>query len=168
MTKEISLAIPPEYVSFLEDLKVRIRSAQVRAAISVNRELVLLYWNIGNRILAAQAQQGWGAKVIQRLASDLKSEFTDMKGFSRSNLLYMRAFAEAWPEEEFVQQLAGQIPWFHHCLILGKMKTQEHRVWYIEQTIANGWSRNILTSASAGPPGNAPVEKDCVWISRSS
>src|ERR671933_662456 len=101
MTDETRIAVPPEYGPFLEDLKERIRTAQVRAALSVNRELVLLYWQIGRRILAAQEAQGWGAKVIDRLSTDLRREFPGMKGFSRSNLLYMRAFAEAWRDEPF-------------------------------------------------------------------
>ena len=82
--------------------------------VAVNRELVLLYWGIGKEILARQQQEGWGAKVIERLAKDLRLEFPMMKGFSRTNLLYMRAFSEAWPEESIVQQLAGQLPWGHN------------------------------------------------------
>jgi predicted nuclease of restriction endonuclease-like (RecB) superfamily len=125
-------------------LKERIRTAQVRAAVSVNRELVLLYWNLGRRILATQEEQGWGAKVVQRLSADLSTAFPEMKGFSRTNLLYMRAFAEAWPDEEFVQQVVGQIPWRHQCVLLDKVKPPELRRWYLEQTLANGWSRNVL------------------------
>jgi predicted nuclease of restriction endonuclease-like (RecB) superfamily len=97
-----------DYDNFLRDLKDRIHTAQVRAALAVNRELVLLYWRIGRDILDRQKQQGWGAKVIDKLAKDLKAEFPEMKGFSRTNLLYMRAFAEAYPDEQIVQQLAGQ------------------------------------------------------------
>lgn len=133
-----------EYDRFLRDLKERIRSAQVRAALSVNRELVLLYWHIGREILIRQQQEGWGAKVILRLAKDLKVAFPEMKGLSRTNLLYMRAFAEAYPDEQIVQQAAGQIPWFHNCTLLDKVKDPEERMWYIDQTIKNGWSRSAL------------------------
>ena len=94
---------PPDYDDFLRDLKERIRRTQIKAALAVNRELVLLYWQMGREILARQQQEGWGAKVIQRLATDLKREFPEMKGFSRSNLLYMRALAEAYPDEQIVQ-----------------------------------------------------------------
>jgi predicted nuclease of restriction endonuclease-like (RecB) superfamily len=132
------------YDEFLKDLKNRIRSAQVKAALAVNRELVLLYWQIGRQILARQKLEGWGAKVVGQLAKDLKSEFPDMTGLSRTNLLYMRAFAEAYPDEAIVQQAAGQIPWFHNCVLLDKIKDSEQRLWYIQQTIANGWSRNVL------------------------
>ena len=107
--KSISLLHPPEgYADWLAELKTRIHTAQQRAVLAVNRELVLLYWQIGRDILARQAEQGWGAKVIERLAADLRTAFPDMKGFSRSNLMYMRAFAEAWPDAEIVQQAVGQ------------------------------------------------------------
>jgi predicted nuclease of restriction endonuclease-like (RecB) superfamily len=132
------------YDEFLKDLKNRIRSAQVKAALAVNRELVLLYWQIGRQILARQKLEGWGAKVVGQLAKDLKSEFPDMTGLSRTNLLYMRAFAEAYPDEAIVQQAVGQIPWGHNVRILDAVKDPEQRLWYIQQTIANGWSRNVL------------------------
>ena len=132
------------YDDFLRDLKSRIRSAQVRAVLAVNRELVLLYWQIGRDILTRQQQQGWGAKVVTQLAKDLRQEFPQMKGFSRTNLLYMRAFASAYPDEQIVQQLAGQIPWFHNCTIVDKVKDPTERLWYIQQTIQHGWSRNVL------------------------
>jgi predicted nuclease of restriction endonuclease-like (RecB) superfamily len=106
------------YDEFLHDLKERIRNSQVRAALAVNRELVLLYWQIGCEILKRQQEQGWGSKVIEKLAKDLKREFPDISGFSRSNLLYMRAFAEAYPDEQIVQQLVGQFAWGHNVRIL--------------------------------------------------
>lgn len=132
------------YDQLLRDLKERIRHAQVRAALAVNRELVALYWQIGQEILLQQQQQGWGAKVIERLAKDLKKEFPDMTGFSRSNLLSMRAFAEAYPDPQIVQQLVGQIPWGHNVRILEQVKDPVQRLWYVQQTIENGWSRNVL------------------------
>ena len=117
----------PEYKSFLEDLKLRIRTSQVKAALAVNKELVLLYWSIGQDILTKQEELGWGAKVIDQLSDDLRDEFPDIKGFSKRNLKYMRAFASAYPEEEFVQQAAAQIPWFHNCTILDKIKDSQQR-----------------------------------------
>lgn len=136
--------LPDDYPGFLSDLKTRIREARVKAALSVNRELILLYWSIGSDILRRQEEEGWGAKVIDRLSADLKKEFPDMKGFSPRNLKYMRSFAGAWPEEDFVQQAAAQIPWFHNCVILDKIADRKIREWYIRKTIANGWSRNVL------------------------
>ncbi len=135
---------PRDYDKFLQTLKERIREAQVRAALAVNRELVLLYWQIGREILARQQRQGWGAKVIEKLAKDLKQEFPEMKGFSRTNLLYMRAFAEAYPDEQIVQQAAGQIPWFHNCTIIDKVKDPTERLWYARKAVEQGWSRNVL------------------------
>lgn len=144
MPKQTSLFSDSQYADFLNGLKQRIRTAQVKAALAVNRELVLLYWQIGREIIERQQEQGWGTKVIDRLAKDLKQEFPDIKGFSRSNLKYMRAFAEAYPNAEISQQLAGQIPWFHNCVLLDKVKDPQERLWYIQQTVENGWSRNVL------------------------
>ncbi|MEH1912071.1 MAG: PDDEXK nuclease domain-containing protein [Nostoc sp.] len=132
------------YEDFLTELKSRISSAQLRAAVAVNKELVLLYWQIGRDILNRQQQQGWGAKVINRLAADLQKAFPEMKGFSRTNLMYMRAFAEAYPDEQIVQQVVGQIPWGHNVRILDTIKDQTERLWYVQQTIQYGWSRNVL------------------------
>ncbi len=131
------------YAQLLENLRQRIRQAQVRAALSVNRELVLLYWHIGREILQRQAQEDWGAKVIDRLAQDLTQEFPEMKGFSPRNLKYMRAFAEAWPDEQIVQQLVAQIPWGHNVRLLDYVKDPAERLWYVQQTIEHGWSRNV-------------------------
>ena len=132
------------YLALLEDLKTRIRSSQIKAALAVNRELILLYWQIGREILARQQEQGWGSKVIDRLSSDLKQEFPEVKGFSPRNLKYMRAFAEAYPEEEFVQQVAAQIPWTHNCVMLDKTHSLPERLWYIQQVVTHGWSRNVM------------------------
>lgn len=133
-----------DYEPLLQDLKARIRTAQIRASLSVNRELVLLYWGIGRRILEAQRGEGWGSKVVDRLAADLRNAFPDMKGLSRSNILYMRAFAEAWSEESIVQQVVGQIPWGHNIALLEKLKDVEERLWYARATVEHGWSRNVL------------------------
>ena len=121
---------PRDYDTLLRDLKARIAGAQVRAALAVNREWVLLYWQIGRDILVQQRQQGGGAKVIDRLARDLRQAFPELKGFSPRNLKYMRAFAEAWPDETLVQQVAAQIPWFHNCVLLDKLAEPDARIWY--------------------------------------
>jgi predicted nuclease of restriction endonuclease-like (RecB) superfamily len=144
MPKQTSLFPDDNYADFLNSLKQRIRTAQVKAALAVNQQLVLLYWQIGREILSRQEEQGWGSKVIQRLAKDLKREFPDMRGFSRSNLMYMRAFAEAWPEEQIVQEVLGQIPWYHNIALLEKVKDPQARLWYARKTMASGWSRNVL------------------------
>lgn len=135
---------PQGYADWLAELKNRIHHAQQRAALAVNRELVALYWQIGGDILQRQAAQGWGAKVIERLAHDLRTAFPDMKGFSPRNLKYMRAFAEAWPDAEFVQQAVAQLPWGHQLVLLDKLNSPEERRWYAAKAIEHNWSRNVL------------------------
>jgi predicted nuclease of restriction endonuclease-like (RecB) superfamily len=137
--------LPADYAAWLADLKTRIHSAQQRASLAVNRELVLLYWQIGRDILERQGREGWGAKVIERLAQDLRSAFPDMKGFSRANLMYMRAFAAAWTSAELVQQVVGQLPWGHNLVLLTKLKSPELRQSYAFRAIEQGWSRTALT-----------------------
>ena len=143
--KMISLTPPPDgYTDWVLALKERIHTAQQRAALAVNQELVLLYWQIGQDILTRQSAEGWGAKVIDRLAHDLRNDFPDMKGFSPRNLKYMRAFAEAWPDSEFVQEVLAQLPWYHQIALLDKLPGPETRRWYATKAIEHGWSRNIL------------------------
>src|SRR5665213_1785757 len=107
--------LPANYPQFLAEIKARIAAARTRAVLAVNSELIKLYWEIGRDILEREQREGWGSGVINRLASDLRREFPAITGFSRSNLHYMRSFAEAWPlvggSEEIVQQPVGQLPW---------------------------------------------------------
>jgi len=153
------------YEEWLQSLKERITGAQARAILAVNREMVLLYWQLGREILDRQRRHGWGAKVVDRLARDLRRAFPDQKGFSPRNLKYMRAFAEAWPDETFVQGMLAQITWYHNIAILEKVGDQERRVWYVQQTIAQGWSRNILVhqidSSLYERQGRALTNFDC-------
>ena len=142
--------IPGGYNDFLRELKTRIRSARVKAILSVNRELITLYWHIGRGILEHQARHRWGAKVIDNLARDLRSEFPETTGFSSRNLKYMRAFAGAYPEESIVQQAVAQIPWGHNIVLIEKVKDPDQRMWYVNQTIENGWSRNVLVHQIEG------------------
>lgn len=135
---------PEGYNSWLNDLKHRIHTAQQRATFTVNRELVLLYWQMGCDILDRQAQQGWGAKVIERLAHDLRRAFPDMKGFSPRNLKYMRTFADTWPDREFVQAVLAQLPWYHQLALLDKLDNNNTRAWYAQKAIEHNWSRNVL------------------------
>jgi predicted nuclease of restriction endonuclease-like (RecB) superfamily len=141
----VSLTPPPQgYVEWLAELKTRIHTAQQRATLAVNRELVLLYWQIGRDILALQAEQGWGTKVIDRLAKDLRTAFPEMKGFSPRNLKYMRAFADAWGDEAFVQQAVARLPWGHNLVLLDRLPGPETRKWYAAKAIEHNWSRNVL------------------------
>lgn len=120
MGKEMAM-MPADYVQWLADIKNRVSAARHKAALAVNAELVSLYWHIGQDILQRQAAQGWGSKVIDRLGRDLRKAFPEMKGFPRANLLYMRAFAEAWTDFEIVQQAVGQLPWGHNVLLINRI-----------------------------------------------
>jgi predicted nuclease of restriction endonuclease-like (RecB) superfamily len=141
-----ALVEPPEgYFEWLAALKGRIHAAQQRATLAVNTELLLLYWQIGHDILTRQAEQGWGGKVIDRLAHDLREAFPEMRGFSRANLMYMRAFAQAWPQEAIVQQPVGQLPWGHNIALLTMLKQPDQRLTYAAAAVQHGWSRAILT-----------------------
>jgi predicted nuclease of restriction endonuclease-like (RecB) superfamily len=150
--------LPAGYAGFLEDLKTRIRTAQVRAALSVNRELIQLYWDIGRGIVERQKAEGWGSAVIERLAKDLQSAFPGVEGLSARNIWYARAFFLAYGGEvEILQQPVAEspgpilpqpvaeIPWGHNVILIQKLKDPAARLWYARQTIIHGWSRAILT-----------------------
>lgn len=132
------------YTSIFSSLKEKILYSQNRAINSVNKELVLLYWEIGNVILQNQSQQGWGAKIIDSLSDDLKKAFPSMKGFSVRNLKYMRQFAYNYPHKKIVQELLAQLSWYHNLTIMQKLKDDEVRKWYVSKAIENGWSKSVL------------------------
>ena len=136
--------LPSEYGRWIQSIKDRVRNAQFRAMVAVNVELMLLYWDIGRAILDRQAAEGWGTKVVQRIATDLAAEFPGAKGFSLRNLKYMRAFAEAWPNREFVQQVVAQISWGNNVVLLDRVKDIEQRKAYARLAAENGWSRSTL------------------------
>jgi len=158
---------PVGYGELLEDLKARIRAAQVKAALSVNRELIALYWHVGRSIVERQRAEGWGRSIVDRLAKDLQQEFPGMAGFSPRNVWRMRAFYLAWTEEVLAQparesdreippqlvaeldgrnlpQAVAEIPWGHNVWLIEKVKTPAVRLWYARQTVVNGWSRAML------------------------
>jgi predicted nuclease of restriction endonuclease-like (RecB) superfamily len=172
--KGTALALPTGYVPFLQAVKDRIRAAQVRATLSANSEMIRLYWDIGRAIAERQEQEGWGAAIIPRLARDIRNELPEVKGFSERNLKYMirlcreygpppivqqaaaqlpipakqpqyaATMSEAHPSP-IVQQLVAQLPWFHNIVLMEKVKDLPTRLWYMQQTLEQGWSRNILT-----------------------
>jgi predicted nuclease of restriction endonuclease-like (RecB) superfamily len=137
-------SLPDDYAGLLAELKQRISQERLRVVLASNVAMVLLYWDIGQRILDKQNAQGWGAKIIDRIAADLRQAFPEMKGFSPRNLKYMRAFAAAWPEREIVQQAVAQLSWSHNIALLEKLEIPEVRLWYAARTLEHGWSRNIL------------------------
>jgi predicted nuclease of restriction endonuclease-like (RecB) superfamily len=166
-----ALGMIPEimnYPQILGSLKEKIRQAQLRAVLSVNTELLGIYWEIGRTITMQEAEAGWGAKIVDRLAVDLRSEFPDMKGFSQRNLRYMREFYQAYPfpilqppvaklemsekisedvENQYytiLQPLVAKLPWSHHVLILTKARLADERLFYVQKCIENGWSKSVL------------------------
>ena len=150
------------YINTLEDIKQRIKTAQIKAHLSVNREMLILYWQIGNTILDRQEQEGWGTKITRKLSEDLRKAFPNMKGFSYTNLRYMQRFADTYPDLLICQAPLGKfekdqeifysncaniilnITWYHNITLLDKLQNKEKRLWYARKTIENGWSRNIL------------------------
>ncbi len=132
------------YLDFIEEIKKEIQNQRISVVLNANSSTICLYWNIGKAILQKQEEEGWGAKVIDRMAKDLKDAFPDMSGFSPRNIKYMRKFAECWPDFEIVQQVVAQIPWRTNMKLMDKLNTPEERLWYAHKTIENGWSSNVL------------------------
>lgn len=144
------------YIKFIDELKAQINAARVRASLSVNRELILLYYKIGQLILQKQNEEGWGSKIIEKVSQDLRKSFPEMKGLSITNLSSMKRFADIYGSEvkqlEFIHQAGGElaespifnIPWRHHVEIMEQVSDLNERTWYIRETIRNGWSRNVL------------------------
>jgi predicted nuclease of restriction endonuclease-like (RecB) superfamily len=163
-------ALPTDYAPLLADIKARVQAARIKAGLAANRELLALYWDIGRLILDRQKREGWGAKVIDRLSVDLQHAFPGQQGFSRANLLFMRAFADAWSETPIVLQPVRQLPpakgsrvqaslaplqvappepmaslpWGHNLLLLHKLEKPTDRLWYAAKAVEHGWSRNVL------------------------
>jgi predicted nuclease of restriction endonuclease-like (RecB) superfamily len=136
--------MPADYGETLREAEALIRETRLRTVLTANAAMIQLYWGIGRAILARQAKEGWGAKVIDRLSADLREAFPDMNGLSPRNLKYMRLFAEAWPEPAIVQQLLHNLPWGQNLVLLDKLRDTEARLWYARECAKNGWSRSIL------------------------
>jgi predicted nuclease of restriction endonuclease-like (RecB) superfamily len=157
--------VSKNYMTVLQTLKERIRQARLRAVVAVNKELLTVFWEIGNTIRKQEKSEGWGTKTVERLASDLKIEFPDMKGLSPRNLRYMREFVVAYPKFTILQrsvaklnnnnknpsftilqQAVAKLPWGHNCTLLDKLKQPEERLFYAQKAIQNGWTRAMLVN----------------------
>ena len=142
--------IAKNYIQVLDQIKSNIKTAQIKASLSVNQEMLILYWNIGRLILDQQNKEKWGAGIVRALSKDLQVEFSSMKGLSYTNLRYMQRFAKTYPDllcQEPLGKLGHpilNITWYHNLALLEKAKTNEQRLWYAKKTIENGWSRNVL------------------------
>ena len=130
-----------EYLSIIENIKSEITATQYRAAVHVNTDMLLLYYDIGCVI---NEHKSWGNKFIDNLAADIRIAFPKSKGYSVRNLKYMAKFAETYSEREFVQQVVAQIPWGHNIVLMDKVADMDERKWYIQKSAENGWSRNVL------------------------
>jgi len=133
-----------DYESWMQSIKERVRRARFKALMIANAEQVLLYWDIGHAILEKQEAEGWGSRIVERMSADLKAAFPEMNGWSRSSLMYMRQFAEAWRRDEIVQAPLGQLPWYHHLTLLERLKSRGDRIAYAALAVENGWSRNVM------------------------
>ena len=138
------LSVPADYGATLKTIKQRVLRERVRVVLAANSAMVLLYWDIGRLILERQTGEGWGAKVIDRLARDLRQSFPDMQGFSSRNLLFMRRFAEEFRDAAIVKQLVSQLPWGHVIRLVQRVKEPEAREWFMREAIRQGWSRSVL------------------------
>jgi len=130
-----------EYFTILEDIKTRIKTAQYKAVLGANKELMELYWSIGQIIVS---NTSYGVKFIENLSMDILSEFPDIKGFSVRNLKYMRKFAETYPDFQKVQRGVALLPWRNNLTLISKIKDKTERQWYMEQNLANGWNSVVL------------------------
>lgn len=136
--------LPMDYPKFLGEVKRVIAAVRTRTLLAANVEMTMMYWQLGRMILARQDAAEWGAKIIDRLSTDLKKTFPGMSGFSPRNLKYMRKFAAAWPDGGFVQRTVAQIPWRSNLSLLDKLDDNESRLWYAREVIRNGWSKEWL------------------------
>ncbi len=137
-------SMPENYQTFIEKIKSDIKQERIKAHLSANSSMILMYWNIGNSILDQQNSEGWGSKVIDRMSQDLKTAFPDMKGFSPRNLKYMRKFADAWQDIEIVQRTVAQIPWRSNITLLDKLSEPKLRLFYAQKTIENSFGKDML------------------------
>lgn len=139
-----SVSLPDGYATWLDDLKTHIRSAQQQASVALNAAMIRLYWDIGHEIVVKQEAEGWGSKIVERLAGDLRRAFPGMTGLSRANLMYMRSFARAWPREAIVQWPLDNLSWGHNIELFSKLKSADERLAYAAKAIEHGWSRAVL------------------------
>lgn len=136
--------MPNWYPELLDAVSDHVQEGRQRAVVAVNQELVATYWQVGREIVARMEFEGWGARVVDRLAADLRERFPDAKGFSPRNLRYMRTFAEAWPEWAMLQRSVATLPWRHQIALLEKLDSSDLRLWYAQAAVEQGWSRDVL------------------------
>lgn len=142
ITRDINLKAEKEYLQFFHALKKQISIARVRAASALNKQVIQLYWSIGKHVLEKQEKTSWGDKLLDHLSLDLRNAFPEMRGFSKTNLKYMRILAHLYPDG-IGQQCVDQLPWGHVTLLI-RLKNAQERHWYVSECLVNGWSRHVL------------------------
>ncbi|AVH65397.1 PDDEXK nuclease domain-containing protein [Nostoc sp. 'Peltigera membranacea cyanobiont' N6] len=140
----MSNSISDDYRNLLMEVQQRIRSAQYEALKAVNREMINLYWDIGQMIVIKQQDASWGKSVVEQLAKDLQAEFPGISGFSARNIWNMRNFYVTYSQNEKLQPLVAEIGWTHNLVILEKCKDDLEREFYIRMTRKFGWTKNVL------------------------
>jgi len=133
-----------DYLAFLKEIKGKIVSTRISTYRRLNKGLIKLYWEIGKNIVERQEKHSWGKSIVEKLANDLRQEFSASRGFSAQNLWYMRQFYLAYRNFPDLQQLVGEIPWGQNIVIMSQLKNKEEREFYIRSTMDFGWSRNVL------------------------
>lgn len=139
------MQIDKSYKDWVVEVKQKIREARVKVALAANSELVFFYFELGKMLLAKSTDSQWGNNWLGQLSIDLRKDFPDMEGFSKTNLYNIRRFYQFYESANFFHQLGGKIPWRHHVEIFTKSKDYDEALFYIQKTIENGWSRNILS-----------------------
>ena len=139
-----SLHLDQDYKHFLTNIKDRLKTAQIRAALAANSELIKFYWELGADLIEKQKSHQWGSRFLEQFSHDMRQEFPEMQGFSKRNLEHIRRFALLYPKIEFAKQAVSQLPWGHIVRLMQMIKDGVEREWYAIQTIKNGWSRSVL------------------------
>lgn len=142
--KSQALQLDKNYTNFLSDIKDRLKTAQIRAALAANSELIKFYWQLGVDLIEKQKAFKWGEQFLEQFSQDMRKAFPEMQGFSKRNLEYMRHFALCYPKLDFAKQTVSQLPWGHTIRLIQMIKDHQIREWYAQQAIKNGWSRSVL------------------------
>ncbi len=143
-TTNESLHLDQNYKHFLSGIKERLQTAQIRAAMAANSELIQFYWELGADLIEKQKSHQWGSGFLEQFSHDMRQAFPEMQGFSVRNLQRIKQFAQLYPDLLITPQAVAQLPWGHVSLLIHAVKDKLTREWYAQQTIKNGWSRSVL------------------------
>lgn len=139
-----TLNLDKNYIHFLNDIKTRLKTAQIRAALAANKEQIKFYWQLGSELIEKQKAFKWGEQFLEKFSHDMRQAFPEMQGFSVTNLKRMRIFAKEYPDFTKSPQAVDGLPWGHLGIILHQIKDYKQREWYANEAVKNGWSRSVL------------------------